>query len=237
MIGEIGHYALVLALGLALIQGTLPLLGAARGDAGLMALARSSALGQLLFLTIAFAALIQGFVVSDFSLANVAANSHSSKPLIYKVAAAWGNHEGSLVLWVWILALYGAGVALLGNNLPPPFQILARRRSLVERSQEHDEVGAVRLAEPVQRAVADHRADVGDPGNPLQDLFDPLGDAGGAIDRCAFGQLRLDEEGALVLRRQAVGTVRNSQALRAMNPPTTTRLITATRTSRLTIEA
>ena len=122
MIGEIGHYALVLALGLALIQGTLPLLGAARGDAGLMALARSSALGQLLFLTIAFAALIQGFVVSDFSLANVAANSHSSKPLIYKVAAAWGNHEGSLVLWVWILALYGAGVALLGNNLPPPFR-------------------------------------------------------------------------------------------------------------------
>ena len=72
MIGEIGHFAMVLALGLALIQGTLPLLGAARGDAGLMALARSSALGQLVFLTIAFAALIQGFVVSDFSIANVA---------------------------------------------------------------------------------------------------------------------------------------------------------------------
>ena len=75
-----------------------------------------------MFLTVAFGALIQGFVVSDFSIANVAANSHSSKPLIYKIAAAWGNHEGSLVLWVWILALYGAGVALLGNNLPPPFR-------------------------------------------------------------------------------------------------------------------
>src|SRR5918994_1261185 len=122
MIGEIGHYALVLALGLALIQGTLPLLGATRADASLMALARSSALGQLVFLTIAFTALIQGFVVSDFSIANVAANSHSSKPLIYKIAAAWGNHEGSLVLWVWILALYGCGVALFGRNLPPVFQ-------------------------------------------------------------------------------------------------------------------
>ncbi len=122
MIAELGHYALVLALGMALIQGTLPLLGAARNDASLIALARSSAIGQFVFLTLAFAALIVGFVVSDFSIAIVAANSHSSKPLIYKIAAAWGNHEGSLVLWVWILALYGAGVALLGNNLPPPFR-------------------------------------------------------------------------------------------------------------------
>jgi cytochrome c-type biogenesis protein CcmF len=122
MIAELGHYALVLALGLALIQGTLPLLGAARNDASLIALARTSALGQFVFLTVAFAALILGFVVSDFSIAIVAANSHSTKPLIYKIAAAWGNHEGSLVLWVWILALYGAGVALLGNNLPPPFR-------------------------------------------------------------------------------------------------------------------
>ncbi len=122
MIAETGHYALVLALGLALIQGTLPLLGAARGDAGLIALARSTAVGQFIFLTVAFAALILGFVVSDFSIANVAANSNSTKPLIYKIAAAWGNHEGSLILWVWILALYGAGVALLGNNLPPPFR-------------------------------------------------------------------------------------------------------------------
>src|ERR687897_1829949 len=122
MIGEIGHYALVLALGLALIQGTLPLLGGARGDASLMALARSSALGQLVFLTIAFGALIHAFATSDFSVVNVATNSHSSKPLIYKFAAAWGSHEGSLVLWVWILALYGCGVALFGRNLPAAFR-------------------------------------------------------------------------------------------------------------------
>jgi elongation factor P--beta-lysine ligase len=122
MMVEIGHYALVLAFGLALVQGSLPLWGAARGDAGLMALARTTALGQFVCLTVAFGALIHAFAVSDFSVANVAANSHSSKPLIYKIAAAWGNHEGSLVLWVWILALYGAGVALFGRGLPAPFR-------------------------------------------------------------------------------------------------------------------
>jgi cytochrome c-type biogenesis protein CcmF len=121
MIVEIGHYALVLAFGLALVQGTLPLYGAARGDAGLIALARTTALGQFVFLTVAFGALIHAFATSDFSVANVAASSHSSQPLIYKIAAAWGNHEGSLVLWVWILALYGCGVALFGRNLPPAF--------------------------------------------------------------------------------------------------------------------
>jgi cytochrome c-type biogenesis protein CcmF len=122
MIAEVGHYALVLAFGLALVQGTLPFWGSARGDVSLMAAARSTALGQFVFLSVAFAALILGFALSDFSIVNVASNSHSSKPLIYKIAAAWGNHEGSLVLWVWILALYGAGVALLGKNLPPPFR-------------------------------------------------------------------------------------------------------------------
>jgi cytochrome c-type biogenesis protein CcmF len=122
MIVELGHYALVLAFGLALVQGTLPLWGAARGDAGLIALARSTALGQFVFLSVAFGALIHAFATSDFSVVNVAANSHSTKPLIYKVAAAWGSHEGSLVLWVWILALYGCGVALFGRNLPPAFQ-------------------------------------------------------------------------------------------------------------------
>ena len=98
MMVEIGHYALVLAFGLALVQGTLPLWGAARGDAGLIALARSTALGQFVFVSLAFGALIHAFATSDFSVVNVASNSHSTKPLIYKIAAAWGNHEGSLVL-------------------------------------------------------------------------------------------------------------------------------------------
>jgi cytochrome c-type biogenesis protein CcmF len=122
VIVELGHYALVLALGLALVQGTVPLYGAARGEAGLIALARSTALGQFVFVTVAFGALIHAFVVSDFSVINVAANSHSTKPLIYKISASWGSHEGSLVLWVWILALYGCAVAWFGRNLPPAFQ-------------------------------------------------------------------------------------------------------------------
>jgi cytochrome c-type biogenesis protein CcmF len=122
VIAEIGHYALVLALGLALIQGSLPFWGAARGDVALMALARTTALGQFVFISLAFGALMLGFALSDFSIANVAANSFSDNPLIYKISAAWGSHEGSLVLWVWILALYGSGVALFGGNLPPPFQ-------------------------------------------------------------------------------------------------------------------
>ena len=80
--------------------------------------------------------------------------------------------------------------------------VLAGAGPLVERLEEHDEVGAVGFAEPVQRAVADHRADVGDARDVLEQLLDPLGDDGGAVDRGALGQLRLDEEGALVLRRQ-----------------------------------
>jgi cytochrome c-type biogenesis protein CcmF len=122
LIPELGHYALVLALGLALIQSSLPLWGAARNDPSLMELARTTAVGQFLCLTLAFGALMQAFAVSDFSVRLVADNSYSGNPLIYKVAAAWGNHEGSLVLWVWILALYGTGVALFGRNLPAPFR-------------------------------------------------------------------------------------------------------------------
>ncbi len=122
MIAELGHYALVLAFGLTLVQGTLPLWGAARRDPVLMALAPSAATAQLAALTLAFAALIHAFVVSDFSVALVASGSHSTKPLLYKISGAWGNHEGSLVLWVWILALFGAAVALFGRNLPDGFR-------------------------------------------------------------------------------------------------------------------
>ncbi len=122
MIVELGHFALVTALGLALAQGTLPFLGAAREDLALMRLGSTAAIGQLACLTLAFAALSHAYVTSDFSLLNVYENSHSTKPLLYKISGVWGNHEGSLVLWVWILALFGAGVALFGRNLPLPFK-------------------------------------------------------------------------------------------------------------------
>ncbi|MFM9865227.1 MAG: heme lyase CcmF/NrfE family subunit [Micropepsaceae bacterium] len=118
MIAEIGHFSLALALTLALAQATLPLYGAAKGDLSLMAFARSAATGQFLFVAIAFAALTAAFVTSDFSVSLVVQHSHSAKPLMYKIAGVWGNHEGSMLLWVLILALFGAAVAWFGRNLP-----------------------------------------------------------------------------------------------------------------------
>lgn len=118
MIAESGHYALVLALGLALIQSIVPLIGARLRDAALMNVARSTALAQLLFVGVSFVALVMLHVNSDFSVANVYENSHSTKPLLYKITGVWGNHEGSMLLWVSILALFGGLVASFGNNLP-----------------------------------------------------------------------------------------------------------------------
>jgi cytochrome c-type biogenesis protein CcmF len=118
VIAESGHYALVLALGLALIQSTIPLLGARLNDPALMNVARSTALAQLLFVASSFAALVMLHVTSDFSVANVFENSHSLKPLTYKITGVWGNHEGSMLLWVSILALFGGLVAAFGSNLP-----------------------------------------------------------------------------------------------------------------------
>jgi cytochrome c-type biogenesis protein CcmF len=122
MIAETGHYALVLALGLALIQSTVPMLGARWRDPALMNVARSTALAQFAFVAASFAALVTLHVTSDFSVANVVENSHSLKPLIYKITGVWGNHEGSMLLWVSILALFGALVAAFGNNLPLPLR-------------------------------------------------------------------------------------------------------------------
>ena len=118
MTAEAGHFALVLALGLALIQSTLPILGARWHDSALMNVARSTAIAQLAFVAFSFAALVTLHVTSDFSVLNVFENSHSMKPLIYKVTGVWGNHEGSMLLWVSILALFGGLVAIFGNNLP-----------------------------------------------------------------------------------------------------------------------
>src|SRR5262249_11220890 len=118
MIAEIGHYALVLALALALIQSVAPVAGARLRDHTLMAVAGPTALVQFLFVATAFGALIACHVLSDFSVANVYENSHSLKPMLYKVTGVWGNHEGSMLLWVFILALFGALVALFSRNLP-----------------------------------------------------------------------------------------------------------------------
>jgi cytochrome c-type biogenesis protein CcmF len=119
MIPEIGHFALILALVVALVQGSVPIIGAARGNAQWMAVARPAALLQLALIAIAFLALMWAYVVSDFTVLNVVQNSHTDKPLLYKISGVWGNHEGSMVLWVLILAAFGAAVAVFGGNLPP----------------------------------------------------------------------------------------------------------------------
>lgn len=115
---EVGHFALVLALLVALVQSIVPLIGAQRRDSALMATANPAALLQMLLVGTSFAVLVHAFVVSDFSVINVFQNSHTAKPMLYKVSGAWGNHEGSLLLWVTILAVFGATVAAFGSRLP-----------------------------------------------------------------------------------------------------------------------
>ncbi len=124
MIAEAGHYALVLALALSLIQSVAPIVGVHLRDGALMNVGRATALAQFAFVAVAFGALTLLYVVSDFSVLNVFENSHSAKPLVYKFTGVWGNHEGSMLLWVTILALFGALVALFGNNLPQSLRAL-----------------------------------------------------------------------------------------------------------------
>jgi cytochrome c-type biogenesis protein CcmF len=118
MIIELGHFALILAACIAVLQMVVPLVGAHKGWRGWMAFAEPAATSQLILVGFSFAALTYAFVVSDFSVELVYLNSNSAKPLIYKISGVWGNHEGSMLLWVLILALFGAAAAWFGGNLP-----------------------------------------------------------------------------------------------------------------------
>jgi len=118
MIAEAGAFALILALALSIAQVALSVAGRVRRSAPLAGAGEGAALGAFLAVAIAFAALMHAFVVSDFSVANVAANSHSAKPLLYRVAGTWGSHEGSMLLWCLALTGFGAAVAGLGRDLP-----------------------------------------------------------------------------------------------------------------------
>jgi len=122
MIAETGHYALILALGVAMVQMVLPVIGTRFRDPQLTAVAVPAAQAEFILIGIAFIALMTAYVTSDFSVLNVWQNSHSAKPMLYKISGVWGNHEGSMVLWVLILALFGAAVATFGNNLPRQLQ-------------------------------------------------------------------------------------------------------------------
>ncbi|NRB02237.1 MAG: heme lyase NrfEFG subunit NrfE, partial [Rhodobacteraceae bacterium] len=119
MVTELGHFALILAFLVAILQAIIPLVGAAQRRPGWMAFAEPAANLQFLLTLFSFCALTWAFVTSDFSLRLVTLNSHSAKPLIYKISGTWGNHEGSMLLWILILAFFGALVAVFGNNLPP----------------------------------------------------------------------------------------------------------------------
>jgi cytochrome c-type biogenesis protein CcmF len=118
MIPELGHFALILALLLAAVLGTLPLVGAHRRIPAWMALARPLATGQFLFIAFAFGCLAYSFVANDFSVVNVATNSNSQLPLQYRIAATWGSHEGSMLLWVFMLGAWTVAVALKSRHLP-----------------------------------------------------------------------------------------------------------------------
>ncbi|MBY6240770.1 heme lyase CcmF/NrfE family subunit [Methylosinus sp. Sm6] len=118
MIVETGHFALVLALALAIAQAILPFAGARLRDASLMSVARPTALAQFGLVALAYGALTYAHVVSDFSLVNVIENSHSLKPMVYKVSGVWGNHEGSMLLWVLVLSFFGALTAVFSGAMP-----------------------------------------------------------------------------------------------------------------------
>jgi cytochrome c-type biogenesis protein CcmF len=129
MIPEIGQFALILALMLALVQATLPLIGAARGIPQFVSLARPVAQAQFLFVATAFCCLAYSFITNDFSVLNVATNSNSQLPLHYRLAATWGSHEGSLLLWTFMLTIWMVAVTLFSKHLPN--EIVARVLSVM----------------------------------------------------------------------------------------------------------
>ena len=119
MIVELGHFTLVLALALAIVQSILPIIGAKIGNLGFMRLGNHTSVLMALLISFSFASLTWAYVHSDFSVTNVWQNSHSLQPMLYRYSSVWGNHEGSLLLWVLILAVFASMVSLFGRNLPP----------------------------------------------------------------------------------------------------------------------
>ena len=118
MIPELGHFALIIAFAISLVQSVVPLIGAAKNDATLMSLARPAALTQFLFVGLAYAILTHAFIVHDFSVLYVSNHSNLVQPLMYRISGVWGSHEGSLLLWALILSLWTIAVAIYSRNLP-----------------------------------------------------------------------------------------------------------------------
>jgi len=121
MIPELGHFALILALVLSLVQAVVPLIGARRNSMALMAVGRPAAQGQFFFILFSYVCLTWAFITSDFSVQLAASNSHAETPIMYKITGVWGNHEGSLLLWAMSLSLWTVAVTVFSRHLPDAF--------------------------------------------------------------------------------------------------------------------
>ena len=168
LIPELGHLALVLSLVLAVILSVVPLVGAARGQVFWMGYARPLAWGQFFFLVTSFACLTYAFVVDDFSVAYVANNSNTALPVEYKVSAVWGAHEGSLLLWVLVLAAWTFAVSLFSRHLPLP--LVARVLAVMGMISTGFLLFTLFTSNPFDRLLPNSPAEGGDLNPLLQDV-------------------------------------------------------------------
>jgi cytochrome c-type biogenesis protein CcmF len=168
MAAEYGHIALLIALAFACVQSFVPLIGAQTNRQWLMQYARPMALGQATFLTISFVALTYCFVVDDFSVAYVANNSNSLLPTLFKISAVWGAHEGSLLLWVLMLSLWGAAVALFSRSLP--LDMVARVLAIIGMVGVGFILFTIFTSNPFDRSLPSIPADGADLNPLLQDF-------------------------------------------------------------------
>ncbi len=174
MIPELGHFSLILALVLSLILSLVPLAGSFTGQVPLMQASRSIAAGLFVFISIAFACLTTAFIQDDFSVAYVAQNSNSLLPIYYKACAVWGGHEGSLLLWVWMLAMWTFAIALFSRNLP--LEMLARVLSVMGMVSVGFLLFTILTSNPFDRILPDQPQEGSDLNPLLQDpgfIFHP----------------------------------------------------------------
>ncbi len=168
MIPELGTFTLILAFCFSLALATVPLLGVARNNETLMRSGRSFSSGMFFFLTLSFIVLIYAFVTDDFSVVYVANNSNSALPVFYKMSATWGGHEGSLLLWIWILSAWTFAVSMLGGNMPE--DVKARVLGVLGIVSVGFVLFVLATSSPFERYLPDYPADGGDLNPLLQDI-------------------------------------------------------------------
>lgn len=168
MIPELGTFTLILAFCFSLALATVPLLGVARNNETLMRSGRSFSSGMFFFLTLSFIVLVYAFVTDDFSVVYVANNSNSALPVFYKMSATWGGHEGSLLLWIWILSAWTFAVSMLGGNMPE--DVKARVLGVLGIVSVGFVLFVLATSSPFERYLPDYPADGGDLNPLLQDI-------------------------------------------------------------------